>query len=85
MELAHSFQTLELFIYLLLALVHLLIPAKTPQCPDHMCGTLCTHLAARLTPPLANGWLTLQTQLHVCVSTITQGGNRERASQSVLH
>jgi hypothetical protein len=33
--------------------VQLLIPAKIPQCPAHMCGALCTHLAARLTPPLA--------------------------------
>lgn len=40
-------------IYLLLVLVWLLISAKIPQCPAHMCGTLCTHLAARQTPPLA--------------------------------
>lgn len=33
--------------------MQLLIPAKIPQRPAHMCGTLYTHLAAKQTPPLA--------------------------------
>lgn len=46
--------------------MQLLIPAKIPQCLAHMCGTLCTHLAARLTPPLATAlWSFKHTYMFV--------------------
>lgn len=57
--------------------MQLLIPAKTLQCPAHMCGTLCTHLATRLTPPLATaGWCFKHTCMFVSPTTV-QRGNRK--------
>lgn len=64
--------------------MQLLIPAKSPQCPAHMCGTLCTHLAARQTPPLATANWCFK---HTCMLVPPQQHREEleRTSRSVTH